>query len=558
MNPNLYEMEGSPQTTHQLKSGIQPNYNMDNTSVILFPTLDNLVPFESLNGHQGFQFSPSHCPIGVISDPNCRFHCEVLDDCAKARFYARTLEYYLLDDEGADLNCLFAGCQARNFKNLKDMLRHLKHCPFFEKGVFRCPLCNRYESFRVQSSRRCRWNKKHLGQKLKNVFRSFIGNRPETQNPVHNGLCYKCSAPLDERSMQGDGHATPFIPMQSTIPTILPNQVELDSQPCLELSTEYSSPASRAGDSSSENSPKRTQLQPNSNNLYLTSEVSSATTSLEGSIVSVSPGSSHHDEIPAAIPRHNPWSKLNKASRPLTELRSEASPSSGTENQRSLSLYENFPTSESLGFINPLGAGTLIGSANLSATPTPNLSPPKLRIDTSPSIPNSTVAALGCEVSLYRSQTVNYPVPTDTQTAVGLPTSRTHSLPSGGPILDALSLGQDFLMPQALLDSSIDPSPSASSLILWNSQQESPSSSPSGTELRCPQCPFKPRGNPAGFKSYLRKHMNSIHGKRSSIQCSSCEITFTRHDNMLAHRRKEHGSAQPKRRGAVRNRKVCK
>ncbi|KAI0184946.1 hypothetical protein EV127DRAFT_485634 [Xylaria flabelliformis] len=417
MNPNLYEMEGSPQTTHQFKSGIQPNYNMDNTSGNIFPTLDNqLVPFESLNRHQGLPFSPSHCPIGVISVPSCRFRCEVLDDCAKARFYARTLEYYLLDDEGADLNCLFKGCQARNFKNLKDMLRHLKHCPFFDEGVFYCPLCNRYESFRVQSSRRCRWNRKHLGQKLKTIFRSFIGNRPETQRPLHNGLCYQCSAPLDERSMQGTGHATPFIPMQSTVPAIIPNQIELDAQPCLELSTEYSSPASRAGDSSSENSPKRTQLQPNSNNLYLTSEVSSATTSLEGSIVSVSPGSSHHDEIPAAIPRHNPWSKLKKASRPLTEFRSEASPSSGTENQRSLSLYENFPTSESLGFINPLGAGTLIGSANLPATPTPNLSPPKLRIDTSPSIQNSTVAALGCEVSLYRSHTVNYPIPTDTQT----------------------------------------------------------------------------------------------------------------------------------------------
>ncbi|TRX92132.1 hypothetical protein FHL15_006999 [Xylaria flabelliformis] len=498
MNPNLYEMEGSPQTTHQFNGSNQPNYNVDNTNVILFPTLDNqLVPFESLNGHQGLLFSPSHCPNGVISDPNCRFHCEVLDDCAKARFYARTLEFYLLDDEGDDLNCPFKGCQARNFKNLKDMLRHLKHCPLFDEGVFRCPLCNRYESFRVQSSRRCRWNKKHLGQKLKNMFRSFVGNRPETQKPVHNGLCYQCSAPLDERSMQGTGHATPFIPMQSivppmqsTIPPMLPiqRQVELDAQPCLELSTEYSSPASRAGDSSSENSPKHAQLQPNSSNLYLTSEVSSATTSLEGSIVSVSPGSSHHDEIPAAVPRHNPWSKLKKASRPLTEFRSEASSSSGIENQRSLSLCENFPTSESLGFINPLVAGTLIGSANLPATPTPNLGPPQLRIDTSPPIQNSIVAALGCEVSLYGGQIVNYPVTADTQTAVGLPTNRTHSLPSGGAI-DALSPGENFLTAQELLDSSINPSPSASSFLLSNSQQESPSSPPSETELRCHRSP---------------------------------------------------------------------
>ncbi|KAI1747706.1 hypothetical protein F4782DRAFT_414791 [Xylaria castorea] len=594
MNPNLYEMEGSMQrlVNHELESGNQPtNYNVGNPNVLLFPTFDNqLVPFESRTGQQELVSSPSHCLNGVISDaPNssCRFRCEVLDDCAKARFYARALEFYLLDDEVADLDCLYAGCPAQNFKNSKAMLRHLKGCSYSDKGVFRCPLCNRHESFRVRSSSRCRWNKKHFGQKLKNIFRGFTGNRPETQKPVHNGLCHQCSAPLDKLSMQGAGHATQFIgayPMQSTTPAIIPNQIELDmldsrhnelDPDCLpsELSTEYNSLASRAGDSSSENSPIHPQPRQEYNDTYLGSEVSSAVVSLDGNIVNtdISPESSHHGEIPVTFHLHNSRSKLKRATRPLTDFFGEASSSSGIEIQRSASLYENVSTSHSLEPLNSLGAGTLIGSANLPTTRTPHLGPLKLRIDTSPPTRKFAEPALDYQVSLYSNQTVSYPVTTEIQMAAGLPTNLTHSQPSGISTLDTLPLGDDIFMAQSFL-TSINPSPSASPFSTLNSQQTSPGSSPPEQEIVCPApaCFFKPTGRPDKRKSYLRKHMN-VHKKQPSIPCTDCGATFTRHDNMVAHRGREHSTSpskrrrgssdsvpspsQPKRRGAVRGRK---
>ncbi|KAI0548204.1 hypothetical protein F4679DRAFT_585767 [Xylaria curta] len=545
-------MAGSPQIlasiTHQLEGGNQPySYNVDNSpNALPFSTLNNqIAPFEPLNERQGLMLSPSHSGNGVIGDTptsSCRFRCEVLDDCAKARFYARALEFYLLDNEGTDLSCLFAGCPAQNFKNSTDMLRHLKCCSCFDKGVFRCPLCNRYESFRVQSSSQCRWGKKPRGHKLKDMFRGFTGN----QKVVHNGLSYQRSAPPEKHSMQGASCAIESLgvySVQSTTPEIIPDQTGLgmlDNRLC-ELEEAFV-PSELSGDS-----PINHQSRSEYNSTCGGSEMSSAVVTPDGSIVNpnISPGSSHCEEIPVTTCCHNSSSiPIHR----LTELCGDSNSRTGIENECSISLYESISTSHSLGPVNSFGAGALIGSANLSTTCTPHISPPKLRLETSPSMLNYTTPALDLEVSLYRSQPVDCPVITEIQTAAYPSTSVAHSQPSGASIINALSLGEDLFRAQSFPDSSIDTSPFESSFLIPDSQPTSPSSSPSEQEIECLRCTYRPSGEPGGRKANLRKHEKNMHTKRPLIPCSHCGTTFTRHDNMVAHCRKKHSTSPSKRR----------
>ncbi|KAI1733684.1 hypothetical protein F4680DRAFT_383631 [Xylaria scruposa] len=534
-------MEGPPQIVtnlaHQLESGNQPNnHGVGNSpnALLLSALGSQLALFESLNERQGLVSSPSQSVNSVIGDTpysSCRFRCEVLDDCAKARFYARALEFYLLDGEGTDLSCLFADCPAQNFKNSTDMLRHLKCCSYSDKGVFRCPLCNRYESFRVQSSSQCRWGKKQLGHKLKNMFRGFTGN----QKAVHNGLCYQCPTPSEKHLMQSASCTTESIgvyPVQLTTPAIIPDQTGLgmlDSRLC-ELEVV---PSELSGDS---------PISHQSRSEYsIGSEMPSAAVTPDGNLVNpdISPGSSHCEEIPVTTCCHNSSSKPTHL---LAELCGNSNSRTGIENQCSASLYENISTSHCLRSVNSFGAGALIGP-NLSTTCTPHLSPPKLRIETSPSMLNYTTPALDLEVSLYRSQPVDSPVIPEIQTTAYPPTSLA-SQPSGGSIPNALSLGENHFTAQSFPDSSVNPSPFESSFLILDSQQTSPSSSPSEQEIECLLCPFKPSGEPGARKANLRKHEKNVHTKRPLIPCSHCGTTFTRHDNMVAHCRKKHTETQ--------------
>ncbi|KAI0453822.1 hypothetical protein F5B21DRAFT_268602 [Xylaria acuta] len=597
MNPSPYDMEGSPQilvsSAYEFGSTNQPNnYNVDNQNEHVLPSFGNqLVPFGSPHWSQGLGLGPSYCPNGVTSDtPNssCGFRSDVLDDCAKARFYARFLEFYLLDDQDADLSCPFVDCVAQNFNNAKTMLRHLKHCRHFEKGIFRCPLCGQQESFRARSSSRCRWDKEHLGQKIirkgKNIVRGLTGTRPETQKPAHTGLCYQC-----KRSVQDASHATQFIegysPIQSTIPVVMPNRMELampdvrcelESPPGpSELSVD-SCDASIAGDLSSGNSPIHPHPRLGCNNQYLASEVSSATISPDGNKVNtnISPGSSTHEEIPVSTRRPNPESMHKRVTRRLTEFYNEAISSNGIVDQRRASLYSNVPTNYNLESFNTMNMEAFVGPVNLPPTLTLHPSSrdmPKLRLETSPGTLGFTTLTPEFQMPSDSSDVVGYPATTETHTATSPPTS---IQPSALSIPNTV-LGDNFFIPQS--SSAIDTSSSASAFSIPHSQRTSPSSSPSEQELRCPECGFTPSGKPEGHKAYLRKHMNSMHGARSSIQCSHCNRKFTRSDNMLAHckrygisstspskrRRASSDSlpspppSQPKRRGAVRGRKPC-
>ncbi|KAI0548205.1 hypothetical protein F4679DRAFT_329282 [Xylaria curta] len=436
------------------------------------------------------------------------------------------LEFYLLDNGGVDLDRSFAGHQAQIFNNHKDLLRPLENCPFSAKEVFRC---SHDESFRVLSSRR--WNKKHIGQKLKSTFNKFIGNCPETRKPVHDGLCSQCAAPLDRRSMQGAGHATQFIeaePMQSTTLAI-PNQVELDSRPCepepaylTELPAKYSSEVSKACDSSYENS-----------------------------------------------------------ACPLTEFYIEASSSNGTENQRSTSLSgnasisQNFRTADSL----------RVEPANMTIVPPPHLGHSKLRIisdDEVANLPKMVPATNICGADIYPITNICvadiYPT-TDIRgadiyptTDINPPTIRTHWQPNGVSMLDTLPPGapsrpcvrrwparrcaprsttRNIFTAQPFPNSSINSLPRVLPSSMPNPQQTSLSSCSSEQELICPECDFKPIGELGKLKSYLRKHVRHVHGQRQPEPCPHCDAKFTRSDNLLTHMRRHHNNPTHKRRNEI-------
>ncbi|RYC61411.1 hypothetical protein CHU98_g4797 [Xylaria longipes] len=580
MNLSPYEMEGSSQTFYELESGNQPNnYNMNDPNEILLSFGNQSVPSGSPHWSQGPELGPSCYPNGETSNaPNssCRFRPDVLDDYAQACFYARLLEIYLVDGEDANLSCPFVDCAAGNFSNTKAMLRHLS---------------GHHERFKVRSSNRCRWDKEHLKQKLQKFFRGFTGNRPETKKSVKAGLCCQCKAPIDKISTQGADHATQFMggyPMQSTTPEIIPNHMQFDmpngqtfelDTACLSELSAYTSDTSKAGNLSSENSPIHPQPLPEYNHSYPVSEVSSATLSPDGSKANtnISPGSSIHEQGSIAARRPNSENILKRVTRRSTEFRSEASPSNGIVDQRCASLYSNLQTNHVLGSFNTMSAGTFVGPANIPPTSTLHLSSrdvPKLRVETSPEIPCFTMPTPEFQVPLQRSQIDDYPAMTEVRTATSLPTSIMHSQTSAVSLLETLSPEDDFFMQQ--LSAVIDASSSASPFPMPHPQQTSPSSSTSESELRCLECDFIPTGKPEGLKAYLRKHMNNMHGERSSIQCSHCSREFTRSDNLAAHCRREHitsstspskrrrGSSdglpspsQPKRRGAVRGRKTC-
>ncbi|KAI3317760.1 hypothetical protein HD806DRAFT_540948 [Xylariaceae sp. AK1471] len=379
-NTGIYEMEGSPQTVfntaYELEGGIPMNmYNSEDPGKQP-PVYSFTSQIDRDMTHQWFQVSETR-PLyraGMATaprlDPSCLFRSEILDDCSKARFYAKALEFYLLDNERqtASYGCPMASCPIQNFKHPKDMLRHLKNCKFFGKGKFWCPTCLRFESFKVRSSKRCSWDKENIASKLiqksKDVFRGFAGNRSGTQQTSNcAGLCAMCSAPLPDISMHGVHAAPPFgeaHPTQATGPTEQRHQpepimlndehYELDSA---ELTGELS------GESSSSSSPTQFWAPPydiiSSPPVYRShtnavSEVSFLSTSPDGSSSDISPSSSTYVDRPHIASCQNSGGVFNRPTRRVTGSHNEADIGlTHTLTQRSTSLHAEALTSHNFG-----------------------------------------------------------------------------------------------------------------------------------------------------------------------------------------------------------------
>ncbi|KAI0103986.1 hypothetical protein GGR51DRAFT_561362 [Nemania sp. FL0031] len=151
----------------------------------------------------------------------CLFRSGVLDECYQSRFWARALEYFLLDDEQHDppYGCPMALCPKQDFKDPRNMLRHLKKCEYFPQGKFRCPKCCRIESFKVVSKKKCAWDKVNwahkLLQKSLKVLQSFSGHRSSCPNFLQ-GTLQNGSSSIENGSFGSDQITQPNFPMPHT------------------------------------------------------------------------------------------------------------------------------------------------------------------------------------------------------------------------------------------------------------------------------------------------------------------------------------------------------
>ncbi|KAI0407283.1 hypothetical protein F4802DRAFT_48737 [Xylaria palmicola] len=542
MNSNTHEMDGASQmmvdpSSYQIESSIpMDTYNLVDQASQLMP-----YPFGNQcnmglqpQWHQDPELRPPYRPGTATScapDPGCLFRSQVLDDCSRARFYARALEFYLLDNDNqnAQLNCPLAGCPAQNFKNPEDMLRHLKHCKKFPEGEFWCPTCHRYESFRVRSGSRCSWDKERLGQKLlkksKDVLSSLKGHRP--------GLCAACSAPLAGMVMQGG----PPDPFQSAL---LADQLglairphELDSSDVSELSGDHSS-----GEMSAGNSPTQPFPGVEYNYTNSVSSVSSASASPDGNVA-------HAAFSPVARPpmnhRRGSGNILNRVAHRVTGFYGESSLHSTIPDRRAASVYGNASTSQGFGILalnlNSVDVQSLMARPNLPPTITPTQALPKPTVEASQGITDLSSPTLDPITPIYRSYSLVPPVAVDDDATSSTLASPTQQQPDLALTLDT-SLFAD-IFPQEDSPSGVSSSNSSPSTLTPNSQTSPTSPSSQEEELRCPKCPFRPSGNLKGHKAYLRKHMKHTHGG-CVIQCNICKGTFTRRDNLMIHLRNIH------------------
>ncbi|KAI0425460.1 hypothetical protein F5Y09DRAFT_346704 [Xylaria sp. FL1042] len=522
---------------------------------------------------------------GPDPDPSCLFRSGVLDDCAKARFYARALEFYLLENEHPNAkskSCPLAACTAQ-FKTPKDMLLHLKHCKKFVDGKFWCPTCSRYESFRVRTGKRCSWDKDHLGRRLlkrsKSFFQVFGNNHLATQQTSTGARCPMCSTRFPNNAIPGSSdvlfsQAHPMQPTQLFIPGTGGQRQELFSREFIELpslSSSENSPSQslpQSGDlyirsaelpglSSYENSRSESLPQSGDIHIYSASAISSVSSSSNGNSLSsgISPASSTCEESPSSTRRHRAASILSKASNRVAGFYADADASDRILNQRCISLYNTVPPS--YGLLDPSSSAS---NLNLIA---PSISPPTvaqhrnsrimpgLTIDTaldsldSAAPASAPTSAPNIEVLQEESQSFGNCTVMGDPAASSLCTGTIETKLNGASVLGPLiTSGPNSFTVQLNPPTLASPPLSASTA----SSQSSPTAVSPKREWRCKICNFKPK---RPRTSYINKHMKR-HENRIPIHCthSDCQVTFTRRDNLKTHLRQFHLGSRKRRYGS--------
>ncbi|KAI1123550.1 hypothetical protein F5Y10DRAFT_48571 [Nemania abortiva] len=486
--------------------------------------------------------------IGHAANPNCGFRLGVLDDCAKARFYARALEFYLMPNQhqnAVSFRCPMAHCPER-FPDPKEMLKHLKHCKLFAKGEFFCPACRRQESFRVRSGRRCSWDKEHhLGQKFlqksKDFFQGITGNRAANQQIQSHSYCANCWGFLvSGGSAQGGGHLGPFSqvhPKQATRLALSSNELHSVSLACPFPELDSVARSELCSNPSSTNSPTETYAQPaytDSNPISNISDVSSVTMSPDGipNSSSNSPTSPpDYEERHSVSRRPNSPSILSRASHRSAGFWGDSNINDPIADQHSASLYSSVPASQGLEFLTfstaPLAHESFIGSLSPPLMPANHRNGLKLRIETPGNDINIVGPILDFQAPPHRSHLMNYAAGIPNQRVVSLPTEMIYQPPN-----DFLIATPDVESSRSEPSSSIDPSSSVSA-VPTSTPQTSPSSFASDQSLQCPMC-FKSFSK----LSYLKKHLLTHDPKM--VRCHFCDEEFTRKDNLAPHIRRIH------------------
>ncbi|KAI0812872.1 hypothetical protein GGR55DRAFT_677198 [Xylaria sp. FL0064] len=557
MDSNTYEMEGSPawfNNPHALVSNNPAgNYHFDMPEPEIQPPGYSSGSQLNLNVLSGWSQAPGPRPpyqegMATGYDPDPSY------DCAKARFYARALEFYLLENEhlNAKSSCPLAACTAQ-FKTAKDMLQHLKHCKKFVDGKFWCPTCRRFESFRVRTGKRCSWDKDHLGRRLlnksKSVFQAFGTNHSASQQISASALCPKCSTQLPNSAMPGsdDVRFSQVRPMPPTKLCIPPNQlgtiVLYTNQPLQELySHEVLAELSEL--SSCESSPSQCLPQSGSTFISSISEMSSVSTSPNGSSLNsgISPTSSTSEELSPSTRRHRAASILSKASNRVAGFYADADAGDRIFNQSCAGLYNTAPSSY----------GLLVPPSNLNFI-APSPSPPvftqrssrvmpRLMIETAQDnlVLAAPAPAIDIEILLQDTQPLGNSTVTGDLTASPLSAGTTETQLNEVSVLDTLITSGGNSFTAQPIDSPTLPSTPAS--------QSSPTDISPQVEMRCKICNFKIK---RPKKSYMKKHMMK-HANRTLIVCthSDCNKTFTRRDNLKTHLKQFHEGSRKRRRGS--------
>ncbi|KAI1111311.1 hypothetical protein F5Y14DRAFT_317021 [Nemania sp. NC0429] len=425
-----------------------------------------------------------------------RFRRAVLDECYQSRFWARALEFYLLDNvtHGCEYRCLMASCPERYFKDPRDMLRHLKHCEFFSRGEFWCPTCDQVDSFKVVSKKKCSWDRVNLARKLLQkslkVLHSISGYQSRAQQPLGDSLCVNCMNPISRNGSYGSSQN-----FQSRFPpTSTGSDFTFPPPPWELLATELPSELcqlSQLPDSVNTHRSSRHSLhtglipqpqahQPSPSEL---SAVSSGQFVYPGTITSAFVA---HTIDPSVINSIHPFSNdpIFATTMPPTRQGSRRGPALTVDTHPSASdwvpfniLLDEGETFDSSSGIDSQGIVPL----------TPKIITPQ-ESENTPSVPNE---------SLLSPDTIN-----------------------------------------------INPSPSLS----CSNFELSPISMSSAPEVQCDDCGFEPKGK--SLMAYLRKHAK-VH-KNIKIPCPHCQKSFSRRDNLTYHLRRAHASVAdepaPKRR----------
>ncbi|KAK9791664.1 hypothetical protein SCARD494_07453 [Seiridium cardinale] len=494
---------------------------------------------------------PSGCGSAPKSSSVCSFLGGVVDNCYASRFYARIMEFYLLemdfDIDGVVL-CPLSDCRNR-YSTSKDMLRHLKDCAYMARGKFICPYCNKDEKFRTAFKRKCSWNRTCFSTKIQKGLQAsvkFLG----MSKPVQ---CPQCHGWLHEKAVQSSSKVSETLFSTSDHEPTGLRQFPVSKSATLSKPDIYAPvPPSHGAFELFDDSPIVKEM---GDTRF--SRVELGDTGLTP--VDITNKYSHF--------AHSPITTTVPSSLSTSCIKSPGSISPPSTVHGSYAGTTVSPTCSDGS--SATGSGSKMH--RLSNVFRPSIRGTNLALnvpDTLPTVEQATAPALDHRSDLYRSTPADSAgmIPTRPQTysASALyyhsdqlfietewPGSLTLGTDFGAPDSLLLNNGCSPADPEALTPRTMPNYPNSHGDLFDNSSlNQSPESGDSlatsdtqtGASLDgdagCSKCDYKPKGKKENYRSYLSKHIKSHNCTK--VECPVCKKEFTRHDNMTHHMGKAH------------------
>ncbi|KAI1411446.1 hypothetical protein F5Y13DRAFT_191384 [Hypoxylon sp. FL1857] len=545
-NPIDYTLPESIDTVPNRSTPVDEKYCYENKyGATQMPTI-----YEDLPGHRDMS-------------RRCLLYDGVVDDCYKSRFYARALEFYLLEDNpelSGSCRCLMENCPQRNFTNPKDMLRHLKGCPSFSQGLFRCPACNDAEKFQTVSRKCCSWNREKFSQKVQRKFKatikSFTHHYSGSKLSPTLGVCEKCGQILGHGSPESSCPSTPDYDHQESAKKGV-HELQGDCSPSghneiQPNQTYYGGPYGLSNPISNQSSSSNpsTELASTPSDEACIRSVDVSPLSTPDSCTTVAPGQHQGQLLPA-----NQYRRV-EGIRSTSDI--QGSPMNGDYFGQADASWAR-PQSSRL-YIAPTVYNPVLpascGPLGLYEGRGQTLSIQTDLLGSNTENPvwanftfynEGTLDTLNAAESPILGRLVPSPLSPENPQFPNIITSplsqiETSTPPNVGAYVYPSSITEKGDIPQ--IAASVDNSPLIDPELLSSSPDQQPDSDPSEQSMQCPfaDCDFKPTGKPENYKSYLRKH-TLIHGDQR-YKCDQCPRVYTRSDNREVHRRRAHSTSK--------------